>query len=152
MNAAHGHTAMISITCCVEGGFLSAAAGLAARIRGTFGLKGELMKEHNAIYEVAVNGNTVFSSEGDGGRGFPSEDVILPRLAPRVAGETANKELNMSQTNKNTADSDNMPPVQDIKKERRDSTVLTTLSSCGCSPTGEGGKTCACSTRNNGDS
>ncbi len=105
-----------------------------------------MIKGHGGIYEVAVSDRVIYSNASDCSRGFPSDDAIFEEIRRSVAGEPLSEE-DMSQTNKRTVSGDTMPPIEDIKKERRESTVLNTLSSCGCSPTGDGGKSCACSTR-----
>jgi predicted Rdx family selenoprotein len=52
---------------------------LAAAIENEFGITAELIEGHNAIYEVALNGNTVYTNRGEAGR-LPEDEDILQKL------------------------------------------------------------------------
>lgn len=52
------------------------ASGLAARIKDIFGIIPQLVKGHNGIYEVAIDGQTAVTNQGKCS-GIPSEEGIL---------------------------------------------------------------------------
>ena len=54
------------------------AASLAAAIRQALGIEPKLVKGHNGIFDVAVDGELLFSKNRD--RAFPPEAQVVARL------------------------------------------------------------------------
>lgn len=62
---------------------LKAAANLAGAIEETFGIEVELMEGHNGIYQVALNGNVVYSNQRDC-HGIPSVPEMLHEIGKHI--------------------------------------------------------------------
>jgi len=56
------------------------ASSLAAAIQNKFGVVANLIEGHHGIYEVAVNGDTIYSNQSKCCSGFPSNDEIFQEI------------------------------------------------------------------------
>jgi len=75
------------------------AAGLVARITDIFGIIPQLVKGHNGIYEVSINGQVVSTNQGKCA-GVPSENEILSMVCKYISPLPGKEE--MLKTNKGT--------------------------------------------------
>jgi hypothetical protein len=55
------------------------ASGLAARIKGFFGITPQLVEGHKGIYEVSINGQVAVTNQGKCS-GIPSDEEILQEI------------------------------------------------------------------------
>ena len=56
------------------------AAGLAAAIERELGIRAELVEGQGGIYEITVDGDTLYSNQSQCGQSFPSAASILAEL------------------------------------------------------------------------
>ena len=81
----------VEIIYCVEWGFLPLASGLAASIQDKFGIVADLIEGHNGIYEVAVNGNVIYSNKGICSQ-RPKEEQIFEEIQKHAAPQRRKQE------------------------------------------------------------
>ena len=80
MNNKTQESLTIEITYCVEWGFLSSAASLAAAIKDNFGITVTLKEGHGGIYEISVNEDLIYSNQKKGGQ-FPENAMIFQEIS-----------------------------------------------------------------------
>jgi len=68
----------IVITYCAAWNYLPRAASLAAAIKQGLGVEPKLVKGHNGVFDVAVDGQLLFSKNRDGR--FPTDTEVVARL------------------------------------------------------------------------
>jgi hypothetical protein len=56
------------------------ASSLAAAIEAKFGLKATLNEGHNGIYEVTINGDVVYTNQGQCSQGLPTDEQIFEEI------------------------------------------------------------------------
>ena len=70
----------VVITYCTEWGFLTRASSLAATTKSKCGLIAILKEGHNAIFEVSLNDEVIYTNNKACGT-FPQEDEIVQKIA-----------------------------------------------------------------------
>ena len=98
MNNKSEESLTIEITYCVEWGFLSSAASLAAAIKDNFGITATLKEGHGGIYEITVNDDLIYSNQEWGGQ-FPENAMIFQEISKYkdpLPGKEPMKELPMA--------------------------------------------------------
>lgn len=56
------------------------AASLAAAIERELGMQAQLVEGHGGIYEIALDGKTLYSNQSQCSQPFPTEETILAEL------------------------------------------------------------------------
>ncbi|MBI9046745.1 MAG: Rdx family protein [Anaerolineaceae bacterium] len=54
---------------------------MAAAIQKKFGVDVNLVEGHHGIYEIAIDGESIFSNQNKGSNGFPSNGEIFQRIS-----------------------------------------------------------------------
>lgn len=68
----------VSITYCAMSDYRTAAVSLAVAIKDALGIDSDLVSGSDGVFDVVVNGQTVFSRQETGR--LPGHDEILERL------------------------------------------------------------------------
>lgn len=78
------------------------ASSLAAAIQNEFGVIANLLEGHNGIYEVAVNGVTIYTNQSNCSSGFPSNDEIFQKIqvyTPALPGKQTTVDVSKTGNN-----------------------------------------------------
>lgn len=86
---------------------MSLASSLAASIKNKFGINAGLKQGHNGIYQVAVNGNVIYSNQGKCSQ-RPNEEDILLEIQKYTEPTPQEKEIEESQSTQKDLDIDFM--------------------------------------------
>jgi hypothetical protein len=110
------------------------AASLAASIQGQFGIEANLVEGHNGIYEVAVNGNTIYSNQSTCSSGFPTNEEIFQGISAYV--QPLETPMAVAVTENNMEDSAPFCPLSGTADETIPQAQLQ-QTDCGCGSTAQ---------------
>jgi len=117
------------------------ASSLAASIQKVFGISPELVDGHNGIYEVAVNGNVIYSTKSTCSTGFPADQEIFQGISMYLKPLISLEEVTFSKENLEdfSAPYCDLPSQSSDKSEKLNviQNVNLKTSGCGCSSQGD---------------